>query len=88
MTRLPPFSRVALLFAAAVVLIAQTEHITPFTGTWKMNPAKSQFNPGPPFKTFTLTFAPDGARHIDLIRADGQPHKALLPCRTGKKFPS
>jgi hypothetical protein len=81
---LPLISRFALLSGAVIVLVAQTEHITPFTGTWKLNLAKSNFNPGPPFKSFTITFTPDGTRHLDLIGADGQPIKVLLPWSDGK----
>ena len=29
-------------------------------GTWKLNPQKSQFNPGPPPANFTARFEPDG----------------------------
>jgi hypothetical protein len=65
--------------------MAQTEHITPFTGTWKLNLAKSRFNPGPPFKSFTLTFTPDGTRKLDLVYADGQSLKASLPWSDGKE---
>lgn len=75
----------ALLFGPAVVVMAQTEHITPFTGTWKLNLAKSRFNPGPPFKSFTLTFTPDGTRKLDLVYADGQSLKASLPWSDGKE---
>ena len=75
----------ALLLGAALVLMAQTEHITPFTGTWKLNVAKSTFNPGPAFKSFTLTFTPDGTRKLDLIGADGQPLQASLPWSDGKE---
>jgi hypothetical protein len=69
----------------SVVVFAQTEHITPFTGTWKLNLAKSIFDPGPPFKSFTIAFAPDGTRTINLIRADGHPHQASLPWSDGKE---
>jgi hypothetical protein len=79
----PFFIGVALLFAAAAA--AQTGHITPFTGTWKLNLKKSRFNPGPPFKSFTLTFAPDGTRNLNLVGADGQPVKASLPWSDGKE---
>lgn len=82
---LPLISRFALLSGAVIILVAQTEHITPFTGTWKLNLAKSNFNPGPPFKSFTITFTPDGTRHLDLIGADGQPIKVLLPWSDGKE---
>ncbi len=81
-----PLLRLFLVFvAAAFLLVAQTEHITPFTGTWKLNLADSRFNPGPPFKSFTITFTPDGMRHLDLIGADGQPVKVLLPWSDGKE---
>jgi hypothetical protein len=73
------------MFGAALVLAAQTDHITLFTGTWKLNLAKSKFNPGPPFKSFTITFTPDGTRHLDLIGADGQHLEASLPGSDGKE---
>ena len=82
---LPRLLRLTVLFASAVVVMAQTDHITAFTGTWKLNGAESKFNPGPPFKGFTLTFAPDGTRKLDLIGADGQPIKASLPWSDGKE---
>jgi hypothetical protein len=82
---LPVFSRAAMLFGAAVVLVAQAEHITPFTGTWKLNVAKSRFNPGPPFKSFTIIFTPEGTRNLDLVGADGQPVKVSLPWSDGKE---
>jgi len=74
-----------LILGLAVLAAAQTTHITPFTGTWKFNSAKSEFNPGPAFKSFTLTFTPDGIRHLHLIPANGQPLKAELPWSDGKE---
>jgi len=82
---LPLNLRLTLLFGAALVLAAQSEHITPFTGTWKLNLAKSKFNPGPPLKSFVITFTPDGTRHLDLMGADGQPLQASLPWSDGKE---
>jgi hypothetical protein len=75
----------SLLFGFAFLAAAQTQHITAFTGTWRFNVAKSEFNPGLPFKSFTLTFAPDGVRHLDLIPANGQPFRAELPWSDGKE---
>jgi hypothetical protein len=69
------FLRLALLLGPTVI-VAQTGHVTAFTGTWKLNPAKSTFNAGPLFRSFSLTFTPDGTRKLDLIGADGQPLKA------------
>jgi hypothetical protein len=76
-----------LLLVTALLLAAQTEHITPFTGTWQLNAVKSSFNPGPPFKSFTLTFTPDGTRQLDLIGADGQALTVSLPWSDGKEVP-
>jgi len=78
-----PFLLPALLSAFAILAVAQAEHITAFTGAWKFNVAKSKFNPGPPFRSFTLTFTPDGTRLLDLIGADGQALKASLPWSDG-----
>jgi hypothetical protein len=74
-----------LLLGPAVTGMAQTEHITPFTGTWELQVAKSSFDPGPPFRSFTLTFTPDGTRNLHLIYADGQPLRAALPWSDGKE---
>jgi len=76
--------RIALLFAPAVLTCAQAGHITPFTGTWKLNVEKSRFHPGPPFRSFVITFEPDGTRTLDLIAANGQPLQASLPWSDGK----
>jgi len=85
LSRGPSCSRLVLLFWAAVLLSAQAGHITPFTGVWKLNLAESKFDPGPPFQSFTLTFTPDGTRHLDLIGADGAPLQASLPWSDGKE---
>lgn len=73
------------MFGAAIILVAQTEHITAFTGTWSLNLAKSQFDPGPAFKDFTIRFARDGTRNLDLVDADGQKLKISLPWSDGKE---
>ncbi len=83
--RLPLSLRLTPLFGAALILAAQSEHTTPFTGTWKLNLAKSKFNPGPPFKSFTITFTPDSTRHLALMGAGGQFFKASLPWPDGKE---
>jgi len=64
--------------------MAMAQHVTAFTGTWKLDLAKSSFQPGPPFQRFTITFAPDGVRHLDLVRADGQNLKVSLPWSDGR----
>jgi hypothetical protein len=53
---LPLTTRLALLFVSPAVFVAQTQHITPFTGTWKMSVAKSKFSEGRPApQSVTLT---------------------------------
>jgi hypothetical protein len=79
------FLRYVPLLGLAVVLAAQAGHITAFTGVWKLNLAKSTFNPGPSFKSFTLTFTPDGVRHLDLLDGDGKSHQISLPWSDGKE---
>ena len=67
-----PFSRWVLLLASAAILAAQTQHLTLFTGTWKLNVAKSKFHPGPPPRSVTVTWAPDGSYTGDVVEADGK----------------
>jgi hypothetical protein len=67
------FARLVLLFVSTVVLFAQTDHTTAFTGTWKLNGAKSTFNPGPAPKSVTVTSAPDGTFKAESVDAQGKP---------------
>ena len=63
-------SLVAALFASAFVLAAQSDQNSPFTGTWKLNVAKSKFSPGPAPKSETVTIAPDGKVSVEEVTAD------------------
>jgi len=42
-----------------------------FVGTWKLNVAKSKFNPGPAAKDETVTIAPDKVS-VEEVTADGK----------------
>jgi hypothetical protein len=77
----------ALLIAAPVIAVGQAGHVTPFTGTWKLNLSKSSFEPGPAFRSFTLTFTPDGTRHLEVIGADGRALEVSVPWSAGKEVP-
>ena len=44
------------VIAAAMTLSAAD----PFLGTWKMNPAKSKYSPGPAPKSVTISYTQDG----------------------------
>ncbi len=83
MKNLQKFLSLPLLIALGVLAAAQAEHRNAFTGTWKMNLPKSSFNPGPPFRSFTLTFTPDGVPHLDLVDAGGQSLNVSLPWSNG-----
>lgn len=61
----------AILFSSSVALAADN-----WIGTWKMNPAKSKYSPGPAPKSLTIKFetTPDGIKLTsDLVSADGNP---------------
>lgn len=74
-----------LVFVGSALLLQAQAHLTPFTGTWKMDVAASRFEPGPAFQRFTLTFGPDGIRHLDLVHADGRNLVADLPWSDGQE---
>ena len=83
---LPSLPRLALLFVSAV-LFAQTEHITAFTGTWKLNVAKSKFSPGPGLKSETVTIASDGKTTVEAVGALGKSLKWSYPWSDGAEVP-
>jgi hypothetical protein len=76
-----------LVLALSTVALAADPHI----GTWKLNLAKSKFNPGPPFKSDTITFTAQnngikGAE--DLVVADGKAyHSGCAAKYDGKDYP-
>ena len=74
MKRFPLVLSIVVLSAvAAGPLFAQTN---PFLGTWKLNVAKSKFEPGPAPKSLTRTIVADGggAKYtFEGVTADGQP---------------
>ncbi len=51
-TVVPATMIIVLVLALAGIALAQDPHV----GTWKMNPAKSKFSPGPPPKSDTIIF--------------------------------
>ena len=55
--------------AALIGLTLQAPAADPVIGTWKLNPAKSQFSPGPPLKSLTVKF--ETAGHAMKVTSDG-----------------
>ena len=81
-------SRLTLVFVSAVLLVAQQmEHTNAFTGTWKLNLAKSKISPGPPPQSVTITFAPDGTTTLDIVNDQGKAHHWSYPWSGGKEVP-
>jgi hypothetical protein len=61
---------VVLSLAMSLALVAADSQ---FTGTWKLNVAKSKFSPGPAPKSFTVTIQPDGKVVVEGMEATGNP---------------
>jgi hypothetical protein len=78
---------VAMFIAAAVG--AQTTD--PIIGTWKLDPGKSSFKPGPAPKSATVVVEPEGKAikvSVDAVNADGSPMKwGFTTMRDGKDVP-
>lgn len=63
----------------------------PGIGSWKMNPAKSRFNPGPPPKSVVTRFEADGKglkNTSDIVNAAGQSTSSVYTANfDGKDYP-
>jgi hypothetical protein len=71
MPKLTLIAALALVFPIA--LLPQAAHINSFAGTWKLNTAKSKFNPGPALKSETVTIpAAAGKVEVHEVAADGK----------------
>ena len=64
-------SLVAMVIAFANLAGAQSRQADPFTGTWKLDIAKSKFQPGPAPKNETVTVALDGKTTIAGVDQNG-----------------
>jgi hypothetical protein len=77
--------------AAILVLATAAMAADPHVGTWRLNVAKSKFNPGPLHKSDTITFvAQDNGVKIldDLVKADGKAYHLEFAVKyDGKDFP-
>jgi hypothetical protein len=86
-THLHKTSRLGLLLLSAVALVAQADHTNAFTGTWKLNTAKSQYKPGPGPQSATVTIAPDGSFTLKAVDPQGRPGKYSYSWSVGKEVP-
>ncbi len=76
-----------LALTIPVALMAQKEQNNPFVGTWKLNVAKSKFDPGPPIKSETVTIESDGKVTVDEIGGDGQAETWSYTAVSGTEVP-
>ena len=76
-------------FALNVAVRAQSPQ--QLFGTWKLNPAKSTFSPGPAPKSMTVTYSPAGFGMkivVDVVPAEGAPqHWVMTPMYDGADHP-
>jgi hypothetical protein len=79
-------SAVILALAASGLLLAQSKS---FVGTWKLNLAKSKYDPGPPPKNQTRTWGPSGKVSVEGLDAAGKPLKYGYTIKSdGKGYPT
>ena len=67
--RIGVLATVLVMLAAASVMLAQE---SPFVGTWKLNVAKSKFNPGPAPASGTRTWDASGMVMVNGVNAAGK----------------
>ena len=80
------FAIMFLTLTAAGLVLAQSD---PFVGTWKLNLAKSKFDPGPAPQSQTRTWDPSGKVSVEGINAAGKPVAYGYPVMTdGKDYPT
>ena len=74
-----------LALTAAGVVLAQSD---PFVGTWKLDVAKSKFDPGPAPQSQTRTWDASGKVSVEGINAAGKPMSYGYPImKDGKDYP-
>src|ERR1700687_5833764 len=82
-------SVLAILFftlTAAGMVLAQSD---PFVGTWKLNVAKSKYDPGPAPKSQTRTWDASGKVTVEGINAAGKKMSYGYPIMNdGKDYPT
>lgn len=77
-----------LLFIPVGLMAAEN----PYLGVWKLNLAKSKFDPGPPPKSILIKVEPTGANSVkriqDVVRANGEKiHDEIDYTFDGKEYP-
>ena len=68
--KIRPLVLMVVVLAAGSLLLAQDN---PFVGTWKLNVAKSKYNPGPAPQSSTRTWDASGMVMVNGVNAAGKP---------------
>src|SRR6267142_130916 len=80
------------IFTTALLLVALALAVTAaaadqHSGTWKMNPAKSKYSPGPAPKSSTIKVEAD-EKGVKIVAADGSPSHIQYDAKfDGKDYP-
>ena len=82
----------ALMIAALFVSTGLRAQQDPFVGTWKLNLAKSKFDPGPPPRSITVTWGAVGASGMkvtvdNVFPPDIKSHEESTAKFDGKDYP-
>ena len=82
---LPLFSRLGLLSGAVIVPCGANRAHHSVHRHLEAEPGEIEFQSGSSVQEFHHNLYTDGTRHLDLVGADGQPIKVLLPWSDGKE---
>ena len=84
--RIGVFAALVLVVAAGSVLLAQNN---PFVGTWKLNVAKSKYDPGPAPQSSTRTWDASGMVMVNGVNAAGKTTSYGYTIKDdGKEYPT
>lgn len=84
--RVRVFAMIVVVLAAGSLLLAQDN---PFMGTWKLNIAKSKYDPGPAPQSQTRTWDAAGMVMVTGVNAAGKPTSYGYPIKgDGKEYPT
>jgi hypothetical protein len=84
--RIGVFAALVLVLAAGSVLLAQNN---PFVGTWKLNVAKSKYDPGPAPQSSTRTWDASGMVMVNGVNAAGKTTSYGYTIKDdGKEYPT
>jgi hypothetical protein len=86
-----PVAVLIALVCVALSVVVRAQAPNALFGTWKLNPAKSKYSPGPAPKSMTVTYSAAGFGMkivVDVVPAEGKPQRwEMTPMYDGKDHP-